>query len=220
MRKITFLVFVLFLFLCQQVFSAVDPSVVADMKKLYAAAGPIPKEIIAPPSPMTKNLPLSSRLSYFWRENILGFRITRSSARGKACFANQRVILGAVEMYNMDHTTMLEKISDGDVAFPSGLLVVEKCLVSPVIKPEVSCEYASYGKLTEYGIIYCKTHGTLEHYREALAQVAGIKLPEEREAELIPFILLGTAVLIFLPLAFIFLRNRGKEATPTCNSTS
>ena len=35
----------------------------------------------------------------------------RRSARDKACFSNIRVIEGAVEMYNMDVSTMMEELN-------------------------------------------------------------------------------------------------------------
>ncbi|HNV69235.1 MAG TPA: hypothetical protein PKO06_06015 [Candidatus Ozemobacteraceae bacterium] len=91
-----------------------------------------------------------------------GGRQRRSEdARRRACYANMRVILGAVEMYNMDHHMMRDSVADSDVCSPEGLLVRESYLKSPITKPELDCSYSGYG-LTKDGKIKCQRHGSVE----------------------------------------------------------
>ena len=83
---------------------------------------------------------------------VPNFKAARGSAREKACFSNQRVLLGAVEMYNMDHDEMMTKLD-----IPT--LVKEKYLKSVPTGPEPECEYFSIGDLSKDGTIGCKRHG-------------------------------------------------------------
>ena len=92
---------------------------------------------------------------------IPNFRKAREQAREKACYANMRVILGAVEMYNMDNTTMMTELKDADAATAGGALVKGKYLKSPVNKPEKDCAYSGKG-IDGTGLIECKIHGTIE----------------------------------------------------------
>ena len=84
------------------------------------------------------------------------------SHRDKACFSNQRVILGAIEMYNMDHSTFITDLVDSDVSTYTSILVKEGYLKSPISRPEYKCKYQSIGDLTDNGMIYCEFHGTAD----------------------------------------------------------
>lgn len=77
-----------------------------------------------------------------------------AEARKRACFSNIRVLTGGVEMYNMDHATMMSTL-DMDV------LVKERYLRSPIKGPDPECEYYTEGDLTQDGIIACKKHGAI-----------------------------------------------------------
>ena len=77
----------------------------------------------------------------------------RSNAREKACFSNQRVLQGAVEMYNMDNSVMMTTL---DVE----ALIKGKYLRSAPSGPEPDCQYYSVGNLTGDGYISCKKHGS------------------------------------------------------------
>ena len=81
------------------------------------------------------------------------FANARSNARLKACFSNQRVMQGAVEMYNMDHSTMMTTL-DIDT------LVNEKYLKTAPSGPEPDCKYTTVGDLTDDGYISCVKHGS------------------------------------------------------------
>lgn len=87
---------------------------------------------------------------------IPNFRKAREQARDKACYANQRVLLGAVEMYNMDNKSMMTTQLD----IP--LLLKESYLKSDVTRPEAGCSYMVAGDLTGHGKIYCRLHGPVE----------------------------------------------------------
>ncbi len=91
---------------------------------------------------------------------IPNFRKAREQAREKACYANIRVILGAIEMYNMDHSAMKTNIIDTDVT-GTGILVTGQYLKTPVTKPETGCAYAGINVDTT-GKISCTVHGTVD----------------------------------------------------------
>ena len=87
---------------------------------------------------------------------IPNFKKARDSARQKACFSNIRVLTGAMEMYNMDHNTMMHTL-DIDALVKGGYLK------SAPTSPEPDCEYYSEGDLTEDGVICCKRHGNINN---------------------------------------------------------
>ncbi len=98
---------------------------------------------------------------------IPNFRKAREQAREKACYANMRVILGAIEMYNMDHTAMISTMGDaGDPTTNGSALVSGRYLKSAVSKPESGCGYEGEN-LDGTGLIECTLHGTVEGDGEA-----------------------------------------------------
>ena len=91
---------------------------------------------------------------------IPNFRKAREQAREKACYANIRVILGAIEMYNMDHSAMKASVADADV-IGTGILISGQYLKTPVTKPETGCVYTG-ANVDTTGRISCNIHGTVE----------------------------------------------------------
>jgi hypothetical protein len=71
----------------------------------------------------------------------------------KICIMNVRKIIGAVEMYNMDHSEMMTKLELDKLVNDGYLKTVPK-------GPESECEYISVGNISEDGHIECKKHGT------------------------------------------------------------
>lgn len=95
-------------------------------------------------------------LSPFILKIAIRNRSPRGNAREKACYANMRVLLGAVEMYNMDNSVYPKHMDDKLI----DELVKGKYLRSKPRKPETECDY--YGDLENNGEICCKLHGTIE----------------------------------------------------------
>ena len=89
------------------------------------------------------------------------YRRNREPAREKACYANMRVLLGALEMYNMDHSIMKETLTHADAVDPNGVFLREQYLKSPITPPETFCSYSGYD-LASSGRIGCTAHGTVE----------------------------------------------------------
>lgn len=194
-----------------------DETTENQMRELVKTAGQPPEAIIAPPKAVRYNLSIQERLNRFWREKILGFRITYASARGKACHANQRVLAGAVEMYNMDNETKMHTIRHADVISPAGELIKGCYLKSPINPAELDCEYYSYGNLTSTGIIYCTQHGTLADYRSALVRVTGLKTHSAVLDDEFSFAV--TIIAIFLLLStIVVLALYIKKQKPTADS--
>jgi competence protein ComGC len=81
-------------------------------------------------------------------------------SRMKACFANQRVLAGAVEMYNMDHNEMLHNMNES---------VIEMLQEGKYLKSKVECydtprgHYFNTGDLAQEGTISCTRHGNPEN---------------------------------------------------------
>jgi len=89
---------------------------------------------------------------------VPNFRKARGQARQKACFANMRVIQGAVEMYNMDNPTQLDIVTENEL----DLLVQGKYLKAMPVKPEAECWYGCKGDMTKDGVMVCALHGSVE----------------------------------------------------------
>ncbi|MFZ5949694.1 MAG: hypothetical protein ACOYXC_03240 [Candidatus Rifleibacteriota bacterium] len=89
----------------------------------------------------------------------------RQQNRGKACYANMRILLGAIEMYNMDHETKINYKVD-DPTREDSLLVKERYLKSPLTKPDTDCSYSIAGDVTRDGFIKCSVHGQAEEPAE------------------------------------------------------
>jgi Ca-activated chloride channel family protein len=88
---------------------------------------------------------------------IPNFRKAREQSRVKACYANMRVLMGAVEMYNMDHTDQMTVLTDREI----DLLVKEKYLKSHITRPETGCNYGTIGDLSGTGMVCCSLHGSV-----------------------------------------------------------
>ena len=70
------------------------------------------------------------------------------------CAANLRVIQGAVEMYNMDHATMMDELD------------IDKLVKDGYLKTKLLCRSGSeyYGRnLAKNGVIRCPVHGDIEN---------------------------------------------------------
>jgi competence protein ComGC len=80
--------------------------------------------------------------------------------RMKACFANQRVLAGAIEMYNMDRNEMIHNLNED---------VIDLLVESKYLKAKVVCydsppgKYFSTGDLAQDGLISCTRHGNPEN---------------------------------------------------------
>lgn len=149
-----------------------------DYKEMIAKNGPVPDAILEPPVDEIAASEKSSLLS-----NIFGSHsIARSEARTKACYANQRVALGAIEMYNMDNATMYKSLVFSDLADERGMLVTAKYLRSPLRMPEPACHLRNYGDLSDMSVIYCDYHGCLPDDQKEL-RAASSYTPKVRTAK-------------------------------------
>ena len=79
-------------------------------------------------------------------------------SRDKTCYSNIRVIQGAVEMYNMDHETMISSLSDSETLKPTIL----KGYLRPVTHHEPMCYYKGLDLEKGDVGIYCEYHGDID----------------------------------------------------------
>jgi len=164
-----------------------------DYPEMIAKYGPVPEAILEPPVEETIAREKDSLLAHIFGSSSNRRRI---QAKTKACYANQRVTLGAIEMYNMDNATMYKTLVYSDVADQSGLLVTSKYLKNPLYQVEPGCYLRSYGDISDMGIIYCDYHGCLPDDRDGLRTASGytpkVRAPETSDNTMIfVFIVLG-----------------------------
>jgi len=86
---------------------------------------------------------------------IPNFKKAREQAREKACYSNMRVLLGAIEMYNMDHSVMMDKPEQEKLTGAAGYLKAE------VVCPETNGKYEG-DNLSKDGVLSCSNHGTVD----------------------------------------------------------
>lgn len=101
-----------------------------------------------------------------------------------SCLSNLRVIQGALEMYNMDHSKMIERYDSN----AEDILIKEKYLKGKIYKPEPDkCEYKSIGdySVNEDIFIFCTYHGDPNHliYSEYYEWEEYEKLPQNATNE-------------------------------------
>ncbi len=79
----------------------------------------------------------------------------------KQCFSNQRLLQGAIEMYNMDHSIMLDKAFPGYEADYAIRTLEEDGYVKKF--NESNKEICSYGfvDMDSFGSVFCVYHGTI-----------------------------------------------------------
>ncbi len=88
-------------------------------------------------------------------------RCVRPNARVKSCYSNIRVLQGAIEMYNMDHMTMISTSFDLKPLEDENYLKKAEQFVSPNTS-EVSCKYDIDGDMSSGGQVYCHYHGSVD----------------------------------------------------------
>lgn len=91
---------------------------------------------------------------FIFSEPFFSFRRREASLRYKACYSKIRVLMGAVEMYNMDNETMMTTLDQNT-------LIKEKYLkeTENLVCPERSDATYSGENLTGDGEIICSYHG-------------------------------------------------------------
>ena len=78
------------------------------------------------------------------------------------CFSNQRLIQGAIEMYNMDVSDMVDTVIPGrDYESFEDLLLREGYFKEPLPLSSPECSYG-FVNITDNGSVFCKKHGTIE----------------------------------------------------------
>ena len=92
-------------------------------------------------------------------EKILDVDKKIKHARYKSCSANMIVLIGAIEVYNLDHTPGITSLKPEDYQ-KGGVLVFSK-LIQPLRLPEKGCEYFLYRAATasDPADVRCKIHG-------------------------------------------------------------
>ena len=92
-------------------------------------------------------------------------KMSRESARIKSCYSNQRVIQGAIEMYDIDHTIPLSSALPGaEYEELEKILIQERYLRTFIVPSEDDCSYgyithddSKYGDGVAYP--FCLRHG-------------------------------------------------------------
>ena len=85
---------------------------------------------------------------------VPNFKKAREQAREKACYSNIRVLMGAVEMYNMDNSKMMESLAQKVLKDNSYIRQEVEC-------PEQGGKYEG-SQLHKDGEVKCSVHGLIE----------------------------------------------------------
>lgn len=85
---------------------------------------------------------------------IAAYFMKQRELKGNAsdCFAFQRILYGAIEMYNMDNSATIKQCNDDTIR-----ILRSKNYLRTL--PNSNCSYYSVGDLTESGTIGCRLHG-------------------------------------------------------------
>ncbi len=88
------------------------------------------------------------------------FQQTGEKAK-KNCIANMRLLVGAIEMYNMDHSLLLTSIDSNTIPMfrAQGYLKTN-------FTPSTQCSYYAHGDLSGLGVVACSVHGQCPSYSE------------------------------------------------------
>ena len=90
---------------------------------------------------------------------VPNFRAARERANTRACYANQKTIAGALEMYNLDNNTKIEKLGD-DIG---GALVKGGYLQTQVDDPGAGgSTFNHYVFKSDGNGIECSVHGAIQ----------------------------------------------------------
>ena len=108
--------------------------------------------------------------------NLGGVHHSRRTSPRNACYSNQRVLLGGIEMYNMDHNEMIKSYN------PSvrDSLIEGKYLPANFME-NIECEFVTEGDLTDTGFIYCVNHGDFEGKKEGKDEFASLTPKKDLE---------------------------------------
>ncbi len=97
---------------------------------------------------------------------VLAYKPAREDSEQKNCFANQRLLAGSIEMYNMDNSEMIENFYPGlDYENCEKMLIEKGYLKEMLIIPNKDCSYGGIN-VTGSGTIFCKLHGSVYNYNE------------------------------------------------------
>jgi type II secretion system protein G len=88
---------------------------------------------------------------------IPNFRQARDKSNKRACYANQKTILGALEMYNLDNGTAATISGDGSVLSELATL---KYLQS--VPEDPGCKGAKNYRSDAVGNMWCEMHGSID----------------------------------------------------------
>jgi hypothetical protein len=125
------------------------------------------------------NVILFSLCCFFIIDRYLNRNSVWEKSRKKACYVNMRLLLGAVEMYNLDHATCIKSLIPDHYADKNSILISQKYLRNYLVRPTENCAYYSRGDLsTVDSAIFCREHGAVESIEE-LANMGLIKAEKE-----------------------------------------
>lgn len=141
---------------------------------------------------------------------------SRTEARYKACLSNQRVIVNAIEMYNMDHKTAIDKYDEDT----ENLLIRENYLKAKTQKPEQKCEY----KMNENDV-YCEYHGGIDpeklkpspEFAETLKDILQYRKNKKYEYAFQIIIILAAWIWFISLLVKVFSKSKKTKETNNIN---
>lgn len=121
----------------------------------------------------------------------------------KFCDSDQRIIIGAIEMYNMDNNEWIKHCDDKVIEE----LINKKYLRSNFNDPYSrysKCKYHNKGDLTNDGVLYCEFHGTLNQNDKNSIPPSKEYFEELRRAEILSNLrLYGPIILVVVAAVLV-----------------
>jgi len=102
--------------------------------------------------------PIKEQLQNVVRIALANFTRTKGRARVRLCTCNQRILMNAIDRYNVDHATPLN-VLDYDA------LTGGKYLMDPAECPDKG-KYSIEGDLLKHGEVSCSIHGSVAHPKD------------------------------------------------------
>lgn len=190
--------------------NAAFPANLLDRSEMVKKYGPVPSAIL---EPLERSDIISLYSIYLTFREKLGTAKVDSQHRDKACFAVQRVLKGAIDLFNQEHALpeqQICKIDHETVVGTDSPLYTGKYLKNVLRMADAKCRLSHYGDLAKDGIIYCGYHGTEPGVAKELRAVSGYTFVSDIWLHKELFIAGGTLIALFLLLLYHFRTRAGR----------
>jgi hypothetical protein len=214
--KLKFIVLIFFVAATNFVFA--ESKSVEHYKRLIEKWGPVPSVFLKAYKRQKPELNTAGEVISEIYDFILRFwSVRKRSAIDNVfedCSRNQIILIGALKMYNLDHSEAIDNIivTGSDNTFQ--LLISNGYLESTLHCPEGI--YKNYGPYSKDGFLYCEHHGPLsQHLPRELLLAADLIKPDPLWVQVFQVVVVavgfGTFILLLFKLVQKFVEKRPEK---------